>query len=146
MKSWGHLLLISLLSSNAAFASSEVWTNSSIDSDWGEMFRAVVFQSISGNKNVGLVFSSDSCKGFEDKVLRAPSYNINNVAVQTSAQCIDDGKRMDFPRTAAGRDYVVNEFKRKNSVTYEQDGIKVIFSANGFTKSYNEHGSNMGGL
>lgn len=65
---------------------------------------------------------------------------INNTKVQMMAQCLAKGKRMDFPKTSAGRYYVINELRNKNQIIYHfinRGGITTTFKAKGFTNAYN---------
>lgn len=135
-----------LLTSTASFSGENVWDDDGIDSEFGPFVRATIFRNSFGVNNVGIIFPSDECNGFDSELFRAPSYKVNGTLVKIYAQCISEGMRMDFPATNAGRSYVINQFKSKNVVIYSQDKIDIKFSAKGFLDVFNSYGSNMEGI
>ncbi|ELO1779512.1 hypothetical protein [Vibrio fluvialis] len=118
-----------------SFAATDKWERGSVDSSFSPLIRLGLFKNGAGQLNVGITFPTDTCLTFTQDVLKAPSYKINGVSVKMYAQCVGKGLRMDFPATNKGKDYVISELRTKQSVTYEQEGVEVTFSAIGFTKS-----------
>ncbi len=60
-------------------------------------------------------------------------FNVNGQNVKFEPRC-SNGKTIYLAKSKAGSDYVLNEFKRKNSVKVGE----WVFSARGFTKAYNQ--------
>lgn len=118
-----------------SFASSSRWVDDSVDSNLGSIIQLTVFKSTVGQLDVGITFPSEDCLSFSSEVRQAPSYRINGVAVKMLAQCVGKGRRMDFPATEKGTEYLMNELRKKQSITYEQDDATVKFSAVGFIEA-----------
>ncbi|MCU8247206.1 hypothetical protein M2G90_20440 [Vibrio vulnificus] len=146
MKSKVIIVSLCLVFSSSALSSSNIWSNDGIDSNISPEIKVTLFQNVSGGVNIGLTFPSDDCVDFEDRVLKAPSYSINGTLVKSYAQCIGKGKRMDFPATDAGKEYVISQFKQKNTVVYGQDGFEITFSAIGFSAVYENYKNRMDGI
>ncbi|EPX4131419.1 hypothetical protein ACW0FT_004615 [Vibrio alginolyticus] len=93
-----------------------------------------------GDLNVYLQFWDETkCKTDGDKVMGHDPLYVNDKLVKYSQAC-NGSWRTFFPSTEAGRKYIVSQFKKKNLVeitTYKKD-FKVLFSAKGFTKLFNE--------
>ncbi|MDR0483703.1 MAG: hypothetical protein LBH40_00285 [Alphaproteobacteria bacterium] len=140
-------LLTAILFANPSFASSEKWESNSVDSmEASSIVTLKIFENGYGEKNIGIIFPSDECDSFKKIPMNAPSYYINNTKVQIMAQCLAKNVRMDFPKTDAGRDYLINELKTKDKVVYKQDDASITFSTKGFTNAYNSYESEGGGL
>ncbi|EKO3440240.1 hypothetical protein NTE19_004138 [Vibrio fluvialis] len=118
-----------------SFASSDKWERGSVESSFSSLIRLGLFKNGVGQLNVGITLPTDNCLTFNQDVIKAPSYKINGVSVKMYAQCVGKGLRMDFPATDKGKDYVISELRTKQSVTYEQEGAEVTFSAVGFIEA-----------
>lgn len=119
----------------SSFASSDKWEGGEIESKVSPSLTLNLFKNGAGQLNVGISYPSTQCVTFTKEVMDASSFKINGVAVKMYAQCVANGRRMDFPATARGKEYVMSELKTKNSVTYEQDEVVLTFSAIGFNKA-----------
>lgn len=141
------ILTIIILYSGASFASINKWKNDSIEStEYGDLLTLIIFENGLKEKNIGIIFPSDECSSYDSIPINAPSMYINNTKVQMMAQCLAKGKKMDFPKTSAGRHYVINELRNKNQIIYKQGGLTTTFKAKGFTSAYNSFESISGGL
>lgn len=141
---WNVLLIpMSFFMAFQAMARADMWVGDGIDSDLGPMVRVVIFENSYGSKNVGLTFPSSECRAYEQDVQQAPSYQINGMEVQTYAQCIGAGVRLDFPATPAGMRYVIEQFHSQQQVAYSQDGVTVTFNTYGFRHAYLNYGMSM---
>lgn len=146
MKSKVISISLCLIFSSSTFASSKIWSNEGIDSNISSEVKVTLFQNLRGSVNIGITFPSDDCLEFEERALTAPSYSINGTLVKSYAQCIGKGRRMDFPATDAGTEYVINQFKQKNTVVYGQDGYEITFSAIGFSAVHEHFKNRMDGI
>lgn len=141
------LLSISLLLlSNISYAGQDRWKGNTVDSHLGPLAKLKLFQNGMGNINVGILFPSGECSDFSNEVMMAPSYSINGVAVKTSAQCVGEGLRMDFPATLTGMEYLKSQLRTKNEVAYKQDNFELKFSAMGFSASETDFRKSLEGI
>ncbi len=129
MKKLTALLITTILASSPALADwdSETASVKSSNSD----FVATIDKTTSGNFNIFFMHNEDSCKSY-GKASKVSHHRFNGVMVKFAKQCTSNGVISYFPRTAKGREFIINEFKIKNSVNLE--GVE--FSAKGFTKAY----------
>lgn len=77
----------------------------------------------------------NTCTEFSDE-----TYNeiikVNDQSIKARSQCTGDRKVAIFPLTDAGYNFVVNEFKKSQSVTVQyNDSFSSVYSAKGFTKA-----------
>ena len=124
------------------FLFAKEWQNNYVESNQIKLIKATLFKNGLGQINIGIVAPTDECSGFSNTIMQAPSFKINGTNVRMYAQCISKNERMDFPETEAGRTYIIyiiNEFKTKSQVSYEQSGITISFNAKGFTKAFNNY-------
>ena len=129
MKKLTTLLLTTILSSAPAFADwdPEKASVKSSNSD----FVAVIDKTVNDGFNIFFMHHEDSCNSYGD-ASKVSNHNFNGVMVKFAKQCTSNGVISYFPRTAKGREFIISEFKKKGSVNLEG----IIFSAKGFTKSY----------
>lgn len=117
-----------------------------LSAEYGESIFLRIFENGLKEKNIGIILPSDECSAFDSMPVEVSSMYINGKKVQMLAQCIYKGIKMDYPKTSAGQEYVINEFKNKNKVIYKQNEMSITFSARGFINSYNSFESPSGGL
>lgn len=140
-------LIIIFSVSNASSYSSEEWEKNSINSsNYGSLYYLEIFKNGFGEINVGLFFLFEECEGYNPSPLDIPSIYINNKKIQMMGQCIDEKLRMDFPKTAAGIEYLINELKNKNEITYKLPDKSISFKAKDFLKNYKLFDDINGGL
>ncbi len=108
--------------------------------------EAIVFTTGANTKSVGVTYPDDVCRDFSNEYLRVPSVIVNGNEVRFRRQCIGYQKALMFAVSQAGKNYMVNEFRSKNTVTMIQGGDKFTFSAKGFSKSFSKPTASMGGL
>ncbi len=134
-----RMLCVFVLSFAALNAgSTDRWIDGEVISGQMDTLKAVLYASTDGEVRMGLIMPSEDCVTFNENVLDAPVMIINATFVKMSAQCVGVNSRMDFPRTNAGLQYMINEFKVNNQVIMQQDGYIFSFSAVGFQKEYNK--------
>lgn len=105
--------------------------------DWDTIFTANIAESKGGEQKIYITLAiacSDKDKGYEP------------ITIKTNGQNVKYNKFCNGSNTyittlsKAGHNFLVNEFKKKDSVLFEFSDIKVIFDATGFTKAWNNAG------
>ncbi|MEH0673140.1 hypothetical protein [Vibrio owensii] len=105
--------------------------------NWDTIFEARIGTSKSGQQRI-YVTTAVTCKD------REASYD--NVTIKTNEQNVRYSKYCDgsyiylTPLSKAGDNFLVDQFKKKNSVAFEFSDIRVVFDATGFTKVWNSFG------
>lgn len=66
--------------------------------------------------------------------------NIEGVNVKMTYFCGGDGHGSYTPTSDEGSNFLVDNFKRKNTVRIKLDSLPIFFEATGFTKAWNKHG------
>jgi len=100
-------------------------------------FRVSISSSNSGKQRI-YIYLAKSCKNADEKV--------NTVVVKTNGTNVKYHQYCDGynyylgPISTAGLNYLVSEFKIKDNVLFEFNDINVLFSAEGFTKSWKKYG------
>ncbi|MBE4618264.1 hypothetical protein [Vibrio navarrensis] len=95
--------------------------------------------SKAGDLTVYMFMFDASCKDENSDVINHNPLYVNNKLVRFSQYC-DGERRYFFPSSDAGRNHIVNEFKKKEFVEVKahDNSYTKLFSAKGFTKIYNE--------
>ncbi|EHA1075519.1 hypothetical protein V3H39_22270 [Vibrio parahaemolyticus] len=105
--------------------------------NWDTIFEARISTSKSGQQRI-YVTTAVPCTERET--------NYENVTIKTNEQNVRyskycDGSRIYLtPLSKAGDNFLVEQFKKKNSVAFEFSDIRVVFDAKGFTKAWNSFG------
>lgn len=108
------------------------------DSIHGELHSQLSTSKV-GNISVYLFYLDSSCEGKNSDVVAHDPLLINDKLVRYLQYC-DGSRRYFFPATTEGRNYLINEFIKRDFVeikTYNKD-FSSLFSAKGFTKLYNQ--------
>lgn len=111
---------------------------SSKDSEgWDAMFIAEISANKNGKQKI-YIYLSSTCSDSKK--------NMGNTTIKTNDQNVKyhrfcDGKNIYItPISKAGDNFLVNEFKKSDSVKFEFSDIIVLFDASGFTKKWNGYG------
>lgn len=105
--------------------------------NWDTIFEARISSSKSGQQRI-YVTTAKPCAERET--------NYENVTVKTNEQNVRYSKYCGgshiylTPLSKAGNNFLVEQFKKKNSVAFEFSDIRVVFDAKGFTKAWNNFG------
>ncbi|HCG5919395.1 TPA: hypothetical protein NJ048_004579 [Vibrio parahaemolyticus] len=105
--------------------------------NWDTIFEARISTSKSGQQRIYVTLAVPCTD-------RETSYE--NVTIKTNDQNVRynkfcDGSRIYLtPLSKAGDNFLVDQFKKKNSVAFEFSDIRVVFDADGFTKAWNNYG------
>ncbi len=100
---------------------------------------ALLSVSEANEVSVYLFFDDEDCLTESGDIYDHNPLLINNQLVKISQYC-DEERRYFFPSSKKGRDYLINEFKRRNVVEVKShdESFRTLFSAKGFTKLYRE--------
>ncbi len=105
--------------------------------DWDAMFIAEISANKDGKKKIYISLAS-TCSDSKK--------NMGNTTIKTNDQNVKyhrfcDGENIYItPISKAGDNFLVNEFKKSDSVKFEFSDIMVLFDASGFTKKWNGYG------
>ncbi|MFH4804556.1 hypothetical protein WMQ58_22910 [Vibrio diabolicus] len=105
--------------------------------NWDTIFEARISTSKSGQQRIYVTLAVPCTD-------RDTSYE--NITIKTNDQNVRYNKFCDgshiylTPLSKAGDNFLVDQFKKKNSVAFEFSDIRVVFDADGFTKAWNSYG------
>lgn len=110
--------------------------------------RSTVYPLRDGSVWIGFEYPvpESGCSRYENQSNVRDSITFNGVLVRMVAQCIDKQRILIRPKSDRARDLMISHFKARNSVSIEIDGIKLDFSAKGFTAVYRAVSSKRSGL
>lgn len=110
--------------------------------------QSVVYPLRDGGTWIGFEYPvpEDACLGYEDESQIRDSIEFNGVLIRMVSQCIRKERILIRPVSDRGRNLMVSHFKARNSVSVKIDGIKLDFSAKGFTAAYRAISSKRSGL
>ncbi|HCK0617622.1 hypothetical protein CGI93_22320 [Vibrio parahaemolyticus] len=104
---------------------------------WDTIFAATISSNRDGKQKIYITLAS-TCDNTEE-VLEKTTIKTNGQNVRYHRFC--DGTHIYMtPISKAGDNFLVNEFKKKDSVKFEFSDIVVLFDATGFTKGWNNYG------
>lgn len=105
----------------------------------GSTLYGLVSISKGGKPFVYIVNFDKDCEGSDSNIIRHDPLLINGVLTRFNQYC-EGTRRYFLPASDAGREHIINEFKKKNFVEVAaHDGkYKFLFSAKGFTDAYNK--------
>ena len=104
--------------------------------DWDSIFSTRISSNKNGKQNLYILLAS-TCndKDMQEKT----SIKTNGQNVRYLRFC--DGQHIYLtPLSKAGDNFLVDQFKKKNSVKFEFSDITLFFDATGFTKAWNSYG------
>ena len=104
---------------------------------YGNLY-ATLANSQAGDLSIYLEnWDEEGCKNVGEDVIGHDPLYINDKLIKISQNC-NGNWRNYFPATSEGREYLLNEFVRKNNVVIRayDDSYKFLFSAKGFSKIY----------
>ncbi|RZP53910.1 hypothetical protein D8T48_21745 [Vibrio vulnificus] len=104
---------------------------------WDTIFAAKIGSSKSGEQRI-YITTAITCSD-KDASLDNATIKTNNQNVRYSRYC--DGQYIYLtPLSKAGDNFLVDQFKKKESVIFEFSDIAILFDATGFTKAWNSYG------
>ncbi|ENM5772340.1 hypothetical protein P3491_36975 [Vibrio parahaemolyticus] len=104
---------------------------------WDTIFVASISANMDGKQKV-YIYLALKCSDKDEKFEQS-THKTNGQNVRYYRFC--DGNNVYMtPVSKAGDNYLVNEFKKKDNVSFEFPDIRVIFDAAGFTKRWNSYG------
>ena len=107
------------------------------DENWDTLFIAKIAANTEGKQKIYITLASE-CSDSK-KVLDGTTIKTNGQNVRYHRFC--DGSNIYItPVSKAGDNFLVNEFKKSESVKFEFSDIIVLFDASGFTKKWNSYG------
>ncbi|EGQ9303616.1 hypothetical protein WD376_004201 [Vibrio vulnificus] len=105
--------------------------------NWDTIFEARISSSQSGQQRI-YVTTAVTCSDRE-AIYDSATIKTNGQNVRYNKYC--DGNWIYLtPLSKAGDNFLVDQFKKKNHVAFEFLDIRVVFDAEGFTKSWNSYG------
>ncbi|HDM8135543.1 TPA: hypothetical protein P0E15_005162, partial [Vibrio harveyi] len=104
--------------------------------NWDSIFSAEIGSNKDGKQKL-YIYLAKRCS--DDQMLEKTTIKTNGQNVRYHRFC--DGNNIYItPLSKAGDNYLINEFKKKNSVSLEFSDIAITFDATGFTKGWNSYG------
>ncbi len=85
------------------------------------------------------IYIHTSSRCHEKEILDDLTLTTNNRKVRYSVNCNELSMKYLTPRTAAGRSYLLNEFKEKHIISILFDNAPVYIETEGFTYAWNNH-------
>ncbi|WP_297892744.1 hypothetical protein [Shewanella sp.] len=106
--------------------------------EWNPIFSATIGSTIKGKQTLYISLDIE-CSG-DKEILEASVIKTNDQNVKYSRYCGPDKKVYMTPTSAAGENFLINEFKKKDMVKFEFSDITIFFDAEGFSKSWSSYG------
>lgn len=135
------LVLLALLSATATASDSD-WTLLDRTATTGDLNQyasyATLFISVDNQASIGFSVYDPACEGYDPEIKLAAIHIINEQPVKFQYQCQGDADKLFMPQYATGRDFIINEFKKRKTVSVKTIGSNYLFSysAMGFTEAY----------
>jgi len=104
---------------------------------WDSVFSAGISSSKGGKQRIYVSLAANCTD--KDKSYDPITIKTNEKNVRYNKYC-DGSNEYIAPLSKAGDNFLVNEFKKKDSVIFEFSDIRVFFDATGFTKAWNNAG------
>ncbi|CAK3099509.1 conserved exported hypothetical protein [Vibrio crassostreae] len=102
-----------------------------------EVFSAAIGESKTGKQRIYITLAK-TCDDTKEQ-FAAITLKTNDQNVRYNKFC--DGRNIYLtPMSKAGDNFLVNQFKKKNSVSFVFSDIHIVFDATGFTKAWNNYG------
>lgn len=102
-------------------------------------YAALIGHNNGGIQGVHIMLPNSCNYGQEQAAIEILKTNEKNVRYKRYCQ---DNTELLRPKTAAGMEYLINEFKNKKFVNIEIDKTLIPFNARGFTKAWDDLGGN----
>lgn len=101
--------------------------------------HATMSTSKAGTPYVYIFMHDSDCEKDDGNITTHNPLKINGVLTRYNQYC-DGSRRYFLPATDAGREHLINEFKKRNfvEVATHDDSFRSLFSAKGFTDIYNK--------
>lgn len=133
------LVLLALLSTTATASD---WTLRDRTATTGDLndyaSLATLFISVDSQASIGFSVYDPECTGYDPEIKLAAIHIVNEQPVKFQYQCQDDAVKLFMPQYTTGRDFIINEFKKRKVVSVKTIGSNYTFnySAMGFSEAY----------